>query len=255
MRIWRSWFVAVSIVAAPAAIWIGCNDSIGGTITGQLGAACFANGTCNLGLDCVANECVAGVDAASVDGSVASGADATPGDSGEVDAGIAPKDASFDGSYVDCGALPALSEAGAGPFCPFQTIDGGSVSSSCGMGEQCCTYQGASPSPASTCNAADAGCAPHASYVTVDWECDTASQCPASNVCCMTGVDGGMTHVASDNACPSGALLTAVTVGGTHCAAACAAGEVKLCGNDADCPMGTKCAAFSTNAKTLGVCR
>ncbi len=91
---------------------------------------------------------------------------------------------------------------------------------------------------------------------TLDWACDVAAHCPSvSNVCCMYGKDSGTTNVVVDNTCASGALLRALNVGGTHCAVACAAGEIKLCGTSADCLNGMTCAPFSTNAKTLGICR
>lgn len=270
MRTWRSWFLSVSVVVVPAALWVGCGDSTGGTTTGTLGGACYANSTCNAGLDCVSNQCVASSDAATLDSgssvpSIDSGGDTTDAgtgaDSGDRDASNVNPDASsdaarFDGSFADCGTLPTLHDAGPGPFCPLQQLmDGGPEFASCAANEQCCYYQGVAPTPASTCNANGVACAPQATYITIDWACDVAGHCPANDVCCMYGKDAGTTNVVADNTCPTGALLRALNVGGSRCAAACAAGEVKLCATTADCPMGTTCTAFSTNAKVLGICK
>lgn len=249
MSDWRRFLVAIAVVGAPAAVWFGCSSSYTSGTIGTLGAACFANNTCDTGLACVSSKCVANADASGADG--AFGADS--GNNGDMDGGGSLTDSGSGAG--DCG-VPTLQQAGAGPFCPFQQFsDGGPEFSSCALGEHCCDYRGISPSPASTCNAGGVVCASQADYVTLDWACDIAGNCPANNVCCMYGKDSGTTNVVADNACASGALLRALNVGGAHCVVACAAGEIKLCGSSADCLNGMTCTAFSTNAKTLGFCR
>ncbi len=171
---------------------------------------------------------------------------------------------------VDCGKLPTLHPPGPGAFCPFQEGGTGDASAkffgNCAAGQTCCDYQGAtSPTePPATCMTGTAVVCPPApaNYTLIPWECDTASQCQtAGNVCCMFtspfGVDAGKTvGVAPDTiACSSGALLKGKYVGGTKCEAACGAGEIKVCGSDADCTSPSKCVAFSTNAKNLGICK
>jgi hypothetical protein len=157
---------------------------------------------------------------------------------------------------VDCGKIPTLHAPGAGPFCPFQAYaDGAAAFGDCDSGQHCCDYQGASPTPPATCNGSAAACAPQTGFITIDWACDTKAHCTAGQECCMYGKDGGTTNVTVNSMCPTGELLKANNVGGTHCEATCAAGEVKLCQDDTDCTAPQKCTAFPTNAQQLGVCK
>jgi hypothetical protein len=178
-----------------------------------------------------------------------SGGNMTDGTAGDMDGG----------NTVDCGKIPTLHAPGPGPFCPFQAFaDGAAAFGDCDAGEHCCDYQGNTPSPAATCNAAGTACATQANYITIDFGCDTKAHCGAGEQCCMFGKDagaGGTTNVTVNSMCPTGELLKANNVGGTHCAATCAMGEVKLCQDDTDCTAPQKCTAFPTNAQQLGVCK
>lgn len=163
---------------------------------------------------------------------------------------------------VDCGKIPTLHEAGAGPYCPFQEGGTGDASTlffgDCPATTTCCDYQGANGGPPATCAANSGACpAPASNYILIPFGCDTKSQCPANNVCCMFGKDGGTTSVVTNSMCSSGVLLKANNVGGTKCeqAAQCANGEIKLCANDSECTAPQKCTAFPTNAQQLGVCK
>jgi len=161
-----------------------------------------------------------------------------------------------------CTKIPTLHEAGPGPYCPFQEGGTGDAATlffgNCPATTTCCDYQGASGGPVAQCAANAAACpAPPANYILIDFQCDTKSQCPANNVCCMFGKDGGTTNVVTDNQCATGELLRALNVGGTKCesTAQCANGEIKLCADDTECTAPQKCVAFPTNAQQLGVCK
>jgi hypothetical protein len=185
------------------------------------------------------------------------GGDTDSGGGGDTDSGGNPADGGVD---ANCGKIPTLHEAGAGPYCPFQEGGTGDAATlffgNCGATQTCCDYQGPSGGPVATCAANAAACpAPTAGYPLIDWGCDTKSQCTGAEVCCMFGKDGGTTNVVTDNACATGELLRALNVGGTKCAATCANGEIKLCANDSECTSPQKCVAFPTNAKQLGVCK
>ncbi len=215
---------------------------------GALGAACSSSSS---------NQVLPGeVDAST---GVDSGGPGPGVDSGGpgTDSGVPSMDAG-----VDCGKLPTLHTPGLGPYCPFQEGGTGDAATlffgDCPATDTCCDYQGPNGGPPATCAANAGACpAPDAGYILIAFGCDTKSQCPANNLCCMFGKDGGTTNVTTNPTCSTGVLLKALNVGGTKCepATQCAAGEIKLCADDTECTSPQKCTAFPTNAQQLGVCK
>jgi hypothetical protein len=189
---------------------------------------------------------------------IPSSPDATKSDGGGTgdDTGTTDDGSKKDGSTTteagkDCGSAPGLHPTPeAGVYCPFQGDAGPDASRNCPLaaGEHCCMY-GATSSKPSTCNNNGTACDTDVDAGGADFECDEPSDCPGSQKCCLRG------SVKKDPVCFNfGSLIK-----GSHCAAACPAGEITMCTVSTECtgvvaPGGTNCTAFSTKAKEVGAC-
>lgn len=96
------------------------------------------------------------------------------------------------------------------------------------------------------------------------WECADKNNCPAGQVCCLTGNPGATGSNAvnigksTDKTIPAACnALQAFKETGTACKTSCAAGtEIQLCSqSDNNCGAGTTCTAFNGFFRDLGVCR
>jgi hypothetical protein len=143
----------------------------------------------------------------------------------------------------DCGTPPALHpETEAGVYCPFTAA--GSIH--CVAAQECCE----TPSTVvngSTCQPAGAACPVTGS---LSWGCDGPVDCAgnaAGSVCCAGGA------VTLDSVC---GFDRGSGFAGSHCAQACAAGEVAICSATTDpCPSGTQCTPFKVAGVVLGTCQ
>jgi hypothetical protein len=145
------------------------------------------------------------------------------------------------GPAVDCGSPPALhAEIEAGVYCPFTPAG----STHCGAGEECCESPSTSAGT-SLCLAVGSVCPITGS---LSWACDGPLDCAggdAGATCCAAGT------VSVDPAC---GFRRGSGFSGSHCAQACAAGELSLCDTTSDpCATGT-CTAFNVAGNVLGTC-
>jgi hypothetical protein len=216
--------------------------AIGGLLVaaGAVGAAACSDSTST------------GTPTPTVDGSKADGGGTTDDGSTTTDDGSVKKDGSPVEAGKDCGTAPGLHNTpDSGIYCPFQADagpDAGSRYCPQLVGEHCCMYGATSGKP-STCNTVATACDTDVDAGGADFGCDEPSDCPGVEKCCLRG------SVKKDPVCYNfGSLIK-----GSHCAAACPAGELTMCSTQAECagvgaPGGPTCTPFDTKAKELGAC-
>lgn len=174
---------------------------------GSLGGPCFANNTCNAGLDCVLQN----------GSGICEQGDATIADSPTNDVVV---DQSNDVSTNDAGDGGAEAEAGctASPHnaCPNFDCHAQSMS--------CCANTGACGQSTTDCN----GPAP--------WACVKGGDCNTNFPCCLSAT------IAQPNACPPFAQVSAAAQCGSS--NQCGSGTYQLCITNGECPSGT-CTAIS----------
>jgi hypothetical protein len=158
--------------------------------------------------------------------------------------GDLPGDAGADASLVDCGVPGQFFTSAQGPFCPFQS---GDVFSNCAVGEHCCEYAEAANIP-STCSAGATACAVEIA-TGFDWRCDETNDCPGGQVCCFASPVTPHPQCIGQYSGSPDAHSTACRIG------ACAAGETRTCGSQADCPLGTTCTGMRFRGKHFGFCK
>jgi hypothetical protein len=220
----RASFMAVAAVVVGVTACLGTDPSPSSAPPGQLSGACYANGTCNAGLECRAGACELAADGGG--GRADAASDAPPG-------GDATPDAAPDAP--SCGAVVAT--PGAGPTCPL----GGVASAVCGGGQQCCAL------------ANDVACQSPCNVQPQDtvWACTAPSHCPAGG-CCL---DPAARVSDQADRCPRGRVESAASA--TCPGAPCVAGSVALCVVDRDC-NGKSCVPSSVNMGgtlvVLGLC-
>lgn len=201
-------FVSAIVVSFAVMACVGDDppSPISGIAQGELGGACFANGTCNGGLACNAGKC-----AATSSSSSASSSSSSSG---------APIDTIPDsGTNADTGPVGPL-------VCKFQTT----------------SYPCKDPTPPVACFGDTQTCTLTGCGGASDlrWECNSARQC--NNTVCCIATDKAT--VAAGANCAEGTLLMKVgAVAGPTCVAslACPAGTAQLCQANADCPAGEHC--------------
>lgn len=193
---------------------------------GELGGACFANGTCNQGLTC-------GV----VQGQAACTEPSDAGASGDDGGASTGSDGGSTGS--DDGGPPSTSVCKFSPT-PYP----------CTPAEGTACYAGAQSCEGPT------GCVDPA----ISWPCNSANQCTGT-ACCLAAAAG----IANPGVnCTQGTLILMPDAStGTVCEAAstCAAGETQLCQVNAQCPKGQHCTPIevasnrtSLNGTILAIC-
>jgi len=187
------------------------------------------------------------------------------------------------GSKADCGTAPRLRTTSAGFYCGFFK-DGGADSGgtrNCSNTETCCNPgKDGADQPLSFCaegtknNNAQAKCkslAPGYGTTWVEtgsttWECASTTNCGGTKKCCahsFAGADAGNDlnyGKSTGTGSPPAACgaLTLFKIGGTKCAATCAAeGELELCSStDSTCSDGKTCTpASATGFRDLGFCK
>jgi hypothetical protein len=134
-----------------------------------------------------------------------------------------------------------------GPYCPFQAS--GAVST-CAAKQHCCeSSQSGSVSTcsATSCTFAVAPDAGHAGGGGADFECDSKTECPQGQVCCLLGE-------VKPTSTPGCTDLVGVNVRGTACRTSCGTAEPAICAQQSDCSQGT-CTPFATKGKDLGFCK
>lgn len=226
----RPWSLILLAVPPAALLWLACTGD-DATLAppipdGELGGACFRDGTCLASLKCVRNLCEAAGDAeAGGDGGTRDGA---------VDA-TGASDAAPDVEPKPC----MLASPDASPFvhCKEATCNS--------AGETCCrnTSDQCLVDPAN-CGATD-----------VPWTCEQKDHCSGGKLCCAD-------LVLTDASCPS----STVDVRTSYCAVgtgggACPANTVRLCATGETCPSGTTCLPLVVNPTqydggrfTVGAC-
>lgn len=119
----------LAVTLSVVAMFVACGGSdgseINGAATGAERGACFANGTCNAGLNCLSNVCVVPNSSGGTSGSA--GTSGTSGNAGNPDGSVLPNDSGTSG--VDSGGEP-IKDAGsdakkvndAGEPCPGAVI-------------------------------------------------------------------------------------------------------------------------------------
>lgn len=205
-----------------------------------------------------------------------------PGEDGSVDpdddGGTKPNDS---GTTADCSTAPRLRSNTNGFFCAFFSRDGGADAGgnrNCANDEICCNpgpkTPGGNDFPKSFCankTAATNECATQAvaqgsEWVqarSTTWECADKNACADGESCCMyTWADAGPTDkvnigVNQDQDIPKACnALQAYKVGGSRCASACNADEIKLCSlTDDNCTGNQKCTPFEGVFRDLGYCK
>lgn len=227
--------------ASLAAITAACVDddaalSTNTTGQGQEGGPCFANNTCNPGLEC-----------AVISGS-AKCRKTDGGSSGTTtsSSGSTSGSTSSSGSLIDADA-PTDSGTDSGPTaCSFTATKfpcgGDNPPTACYGATQSCTITG--------CGGVD----------DIRWTCNSPKEC-GGIACCLAKTAG---TAKPDTKCANGSLqMTAGTTTGSVCGveAKCGETELQLCATSADCPSPEQCkpvivtgAGASFNGQTLGVC-
>ncbi len=229
---------------------------------GGVGQACFPNGTCNAGLACLSNLCVNATGAggaAGTSGAAGTGVAGKGGAGGTSNiggaSGVGGGAGSGGGAAGTSGSAGTAGGAGAGCpspsqlhpapsgttvtlSCPFSGVDGGAAVSCQPESQHCCQ------------SGSTGGCQPLATACAssaVDWQCaDPAADCQGGIPCCGTGtlVLGASAQCAN----------IASGFKGTHCAAACTAGEIVMCTSSSECPTGMTCIPFLTHGNQVGGC-
>jgi hypothetical protein len=159
----------------------------------------------------------------------------------------AGEDSSVTDAGSDCGTAPTLHPAkpDGGMYCPFSAPTGGK-NIYCAENQQCC--ENPAGGGVSTCEAVGTACPVAAATV---WECQDPLDCVGSasgTKCCAHSAAAGAVTVATDTCGPYLSKFS-----GTHCATACAAGELQVCEKPADCTTGT-CTAVKPKGNAIGVC-
>jgi hypothetical protein len=123
-------------------------------------------------------------------------------------------------------------------YCPFSGVMGGKPQYCTAGTQHCCE-------PAT----GTAACQPSAMACAVgdtDWQCqDPVADCPRGEQCCGSG----KLVVNANPMCAN----YASGFHGTHCAANCAANEIRMCTSDAECG-GKTCIPFKTKGAQVGGC-
>lgn len=213
---------------------LGAAGAMSVALTATWMVACGAN---DAGIpDDTARDAAAAVDARSV----------TPTPTPDA-AGTAAPDAGSGGPSDDAGVSchpPTLHppQAGVGVYCPYSAVDGGRDISCATATQQCCETSSDDAGP-STCVQAGSACPAAGSTI---WQCEDPSNCPTGQVCCAAAT------LEQDTVC--GYFRAAPGFGGTHCAASCAAGELRVCEQQSECPSGT-CTPFRAVGNSVGACR
>jgi hypothetical protein len=123
-------------------------------------------------------------------------------------------------------------------YCPFS----GTPAVSCDPSTQHCC-EGTTTGSASSCSPTATPCAAGQ----IDWQCeDPVADCTGATHCCGIG-----TFMLGGTGCANYASHFT----GTHCASACASGEITMCTNDNECPAGQHCTPFKTHGNQVGACQ
>lgn len=232
---------ARSVVLAMATISVGAIAACVGDSAapagneGTEGNDCFANETCNVGLECYRGRCrtqpVGDAGASSGAPGSSSSSSGAPGSSSSSSGAPGSSSSSGGGgSTIDCGAPP--------PASPLRAIRCGSSSCDVNAGVRCCEDP---DTDAATCVAYGTSCAPSHR----DWQCANFENCAAGNVCCLVPLDLSAT-------CPPTAGY-----GGTRCTTSCPSPEVSLCLNDSHCDEGKTCQPLhiaDPDPRVVGAC-
>ena len=171
-----------------------------------------------------------------------------------------------------CKSIPTVHMQTAGSiYCGFAAGDAGGTLT-CSTGQECCvgnSIGGGNYAPdecqtwGTDCTNPTADAGPFGAGLPV--ECEQTGDCTVNGgggeggageggaggmVCCLKGTTP--TQVAG---CPAGDIKASGGKG-TACevGSACSAGEVQVCGSDADCPSGMKCAGFRWKIIEMGFC-
>ncbi len=184
---------------------------------GSLGGPCFANNTCNAGLDCIL-ENGSGI-CEQPDATVADAPNDVVGDQSTND--VTTNDASDGGADAEAGCTASLSHA-----CPNFDCHG--------QAEECCANLG-------TCglNSADCNGQPL-------WQCVKGGDCASNFPCCLTAT------ISNANACPP----TGQAAAGSTCATGNSCGsDFQLCESSSECG-GKVCTAVSLGgiSANVGLC-
>lgn len=201
---------------------VGClgDDPEPGGAVGSSGAACYSNGTCNVGLICDRGTvCVPTDGGAAGDGGSDAGAAGPDGSDASATACPHAADA---GAELACGA--SLSCSGATPVCCF-----GATLSSCQApaGESCASSM-------------------------KEHRCDSRAAC-AGAPCCLQTTDAALEAQAT---CPRTLPVAQLTA--TACGT-CGAGDYAVCANDGECEGGRTCQRLDVTSTlngtlALGIC-
>ena len=126
-----------------------------------------------------------------------------------------------------------------GIYCPFAAPPGMPSVYCAAATEHCC--EGSSSSQPTSCKKKADPCIN--GYT--DWQCTEPSHCGTGMQCCGGG------SVVVDLMCGSyGSKFT-----GSTCKAACAATEITLCSDNAQCPPGLMCLPFAAKSSSIGSCQ
>ena len=202
-----------------ASACVGGDDKSDAATQGSLGGPCFANNTCNSGLDCVLQNGKGVCEASDASVQDASG-DTTTNDA----TGDAPNDVTSD-VQVDAG-------------CDSGLTPGAACFGNC-TGELCCPLNG-------QCFTSGCGVSPCNGMC---WSCAKGSDC-SGQYCCATNSTTQPTCPLNTNIGPSTNVF---------CSAIPCAGGLFLCVNNSDCPSTaptcTPAKANGLNTSTIGVCQ
>lgn len=199
-----------------------------GVPAGAYRGACYGNGTCDAGL-----ECVQGVVCLYPDGGGPPAPEAGP-DGAKNDAGGVPDGASGADAGV-CG----WSKPGPTIDCP--------TTNACPPAQPICCFDTATSSCHDTSTPCTGGLKPH--------RCDSKASCTTlGTICCMQTTSGSTAHqdVLDQTTCPRAMSFADFNM--TGCGSACGATDFVVCLNDGECSSGRCVRLVVQPGLELGIC-
>jgi hypothetical protein len=253
----RTLFLAASVLVACAGFGVSCGGAISpdGSDSGTGGSSGSGSGSSSGGGSGSSSGSGGGSGAGS-----GSGVTSSSSGSGSSSGGGSGGQGVDSGSGSGCGATPLLHPTEAGTiFCALVAAN-----ADCTVGQECCVGGGTGNG-----QFADDECATFGATCTngggseagtneqpIPIECNQIADCAANgrpaSACCL---QGGKSSTVAGCGYPKYSDGTAIVCEGAGGSVApCAAGEVQVCSQQADCPAGTTCTAGKWKLFQIGFC-